>query len=97
MLHGILRVSRRDHMRDEDIRRILQLAPINEVVYTGRPCPNKRCKRRHPYRVMDLKVYRCQTSRTCQEDMDPTDRGRHDGCGCYPGHALDGKFGRNGE
>ena len=36
MLRGILRVSRRDHMRNEEIRRILHLSPIDEVMRSGR-------------------------------------------------------------
>ena len=36
MLRGILGVSRRDHMRNEDIRRILNISPIDEVVRCGR-------------------------------------------------------------
>ena len=36
MLRGILGVSRRDQMRNEEIRRILQLAPIDEVIRSGR-------------------------------------------------------------
>ena len=33
---GILGVSRRDHMRNEEIRRILHLSPIDEVMRSGR-------------------------------------------------------------
>ena len=36
MLRGILGVSRRDHMRNEEIRRILHLSPIDEVMRSGR-------------------------------------------------------------
>ena len=36
MLHGILGVSRRDHMRNEEIRRILHVSPIDEVMRGGR-------------------------------------------------------------
>ena len=36
MLRGILRVSRRDHMRNEEIRRILHLSPIDKVRRGGR-------------------------------------------------------------
>ena len=36
MLRGILRVSRRDHMRNEEIRRILHISPIDEVMRCGR-------------------------------------------------------------
>ena len=36
MLRGILGVSRREHMRNEDIRRILHITPIDEVMRSGR-------------------------------------------------------------
>ena len=36
MLRGILRVSRRDHMLNEEIRRILHVSPIDEVMRRGR-------------------------------------------------------------
>ena len=36
MLRGILRVSRRDHTRNEEIRRILHLSSIGEVLRGGR-------------------------------------------------------------
>ena len=36
MLRGILGVSRRDLMRNEEIRRILHLSPIDVVIRSGR-------------------------------------------------------------
>ena len=36
MLRGILGVSRRDHMRNEEIRRILHISPIEQVIRSGR-------------------------------------------------------------
>ena len=36
MLRGILGVSRREHMRNEDIRRKLHITPIDEVMRGGR-------------------------------------------------------------
>ena len=36
MLRWILGVSRRDHMRNEEIRRILHISPIDEVIRCGR-------------------------------------------------------------
>ena len=36
MLRGILGVSRREHMRNEEIRRILHITPIDEVMRSGR-------------------------------------------------------------
>ena len=36
MLRGILGVTRRDHMRNEEIRRILHVSPIDEVMRCGR-------------------------------------------------------------
>ena len=35
MLRGILGVSKRDHMRNEEIRRILHVSPIDEVMRGG--------------------------------------------------------------
>ena len=36
MLRGIIGVSRRDHMRTDEIRRILHVSPIDEVMRGGR-------------------------------------------------------------
>ena len=36
MLRGIPGVSRREHLRNEDIRRILKMTPIDEVMRGGR-------------------------------------------------------------
>ena len=36
MLRGILGVSRREHMRNEEIRCILHVSPIDEVMHGGR-------------------------------------------------------------
>ena len=36
MIRGILEVSRRDHMRNEEIRLILHISPIDEVMRCGR-------------------------------------------------------------
>ena len=47
-------------------------------------CPETRCKQRHP-QSDGAGNSRYQTTRTSQEDMAPTDQGRHDGRGCYPG------------
>ena len=83
-----LGVSRRDHMRNEEIRRILHLSPIDEgyaqwpssLVWT---CPETRCNQRHP-QSDGAGNTRYQTTRAPQEDMTPTDEGRHGGRGCYP-------------
>ena len=60
MLRGILGLSRRDHMRNKDIRRILQLAPIDEVMRSGRLRWFRHVQRRDANnvtcRVMDLAV-----------------------------------------
>ena len=79
MLRGILGVSRRDHMRNEEIGRILHVSPIDEVTPSSLvwTCPETRCKQRHsqsdgPGNTM------YQTTRTSQQDMSPTDQGRHD-------------------
>ena len=47
-------------------------------------CPETRCKQRHPQSDAPGNA-RYQTTRTSQEDMAPTDQGRHNGRGCYPG------------
>ena len=49
-----------------------------------RTCPETRRKQRHP-QSGEPGNGRCQTTRTSQEDMAPTNQGRHDGRGCYPG------------
>ena len=46
-------------------------------------CPETKCKQRHPQSGAGNTRY--QTTRAPQEDMAPTDEGRHDGRGCYPG------------
>ena len=92
MLRGILGMSRRDHVRNEEIRRIglLHVSPIDEVMRGGRlhwfgHCPETRCKQRHP-QSDGAGNTRYQTTRMSQEDMARTDQGRHDGRGCYPGY-----------
>ena len=47
-------------------------------------CPETRCKQRHS-QIDGAGNTRCHTTRTSQEDMAPTNQGRHDGRGCYPG------------
>ena len=87
MLRGILGVSRRDHMRNVEIRRILHLSPLgyaqwpSSLVWT---CSETRCNQRHP-QSDGAGNTRYQTTRAPQEDMAPTDEGRHGGRGCYPG------------
>ena len=75
-------------MRNEEIRRILHLSPIDEVMRSGRlhwfwTCPETRCNQRHP-QSDGAGNTRYQTTRAPQEDMPPTDEGRHGGRGCYP-------------
>ena len=49
-----------------------------------RACPETRRKQRHTQSDVAGNT-RCQTTRTAQEDMEPSDQGRHDGRGCDPG------------
>ena len=60
MLRGILGVSRREHMRNEDIRRILHITPIDEVMRNGRHCWFGHVQRRDANnvtrRVMELAI-----------------------------------------
>ena len=84
MLRGILGVSRRDHMRNGEIRRILHVSPIDEVMRGGRLRWFGHVQRRDANngtrRVMDLVI-----QGTDDEDVPirhgtkpPTDQGRHD-------------------
>ena len=80
----------RDHMRNEEIRRILHISPIDEVMRCGRLRWFGHVQRRDAdnvtRRVMNLAIpYRYQTTRKPQEDVAPTIEGRHDGRGCDPG------------
>ena len=60
MLCGILGVSRRDHMRNEEIRRILHVSPIDEVMRCGRLRWFGHVQRRDAdnvtFRVMNLAI-----------------------------------------
>ena len=47
-------------------------------------CPETRCNQRHP-QSDGAGNTRYQMTRAPQEDMAPTDEGRHGGRGCYPG------------
>ena len=47
-------------------------------------CPETRCGQRHP-QSDESDNTRYQMTRTPQEDVAPTNQGRHDGRGCYPG------------
>ena len=88
MLRGILGVSRRDHMRNEEIRCISHVSPIDEVMHGGRLRWFGHVLRRDPNNVTQSDGpgnTRYQTTRTSQEDTAPTNGGRHDGRGCYTG------------
>ena len=52
--------------------------------------PETRCKQHHP-QSDGAGNTRYQKTRTSQEDMAPTDEGRHDGRVCYRGCGLDRK------
>ena len=75
-------------MRNEEIRRILNVLPIDEVMRGGRFRWFGHVQRRdadHVTRkVMNLAIPMYQSTRTSQEDMAPADQGRHNGRGCYP-------------
>ena len=61
MLRGILVLSRRDQMRHEDIRPVLHLSPIDEVMRSGRlrwiGCAERRDANNFTRRVMGLGPY----------------------------------------
>ena len=82
-------------MRNEEIRRILHITQIDEVMRHGRLRWFGHVQRRDTNNVTrsdDPDNTRYQTTRTSQEDVAPTIEGRHDGRGCYPGrgHRPDG-------
>ena len=60
ILRGFIGVSRRDHMRNEEIRRILHISPIAEVMRIGRLRCFGHVRRRDANnvsrRVMDLAI-----------------------------------------
>ena len=74
MLRGILGVSRREHMRNEDIRRILHITPIDEVMRSGRLRWFGHVQRQCHPQSDEPGNTRCQTTRTAQEDMAPTNQ-----------------------
>ena len=88
MLRGIIGVSTRDHnakRRDSThitpfIERRANAQWPSSLVWT---CSETRCNQRHP-QSDEAGNTRYQTTRAPQEDMAPTDEGRHGGLGCYP-------------
>ena len=83
MLRVILGVPR----RNEDIRRMLELAPIDEVIRSGRLVDLDNVHRRDANKVTRRVVdHTIQATRVRRKDMAPTDHGRRDGCGCYIGY-----------
>ena len=88
MLRGILGVLRRDHMRNNNIRRILQLS--GTMSYSGRLRWFGNVQRRYENtvtrRAMDLAIPGIRRRGRPRRHMAPTDQGRPDGCGCYPGY-----------
>ena len=89
MLRGIPRVSIRDHMWNEEIRRKLHLSPIDEVMRSGRLRWFEHVQRRDANnvtrRVMELALSGTRRRGRPRDDIVPTDEGRHDERGCYPG------------
>ena len=68
------------HMTPSTDRRGYAQWPFS-LVWT---CSETRCNQRHP-QSDGAGNTRYQTTRAPQEDMAPTDEGRHDGRGCYLG------------
>ena len=76
---GILGVSRLDRMRNKEIRRILHLVPIENVMYHGwsvcPTCPKRICKQRQPqsgeHDCADTRVYQTtrESTKTCHQHM----------------------------
>ena len=96
MLRRILGASRRDHMRNEEILRILHynLHPSMRLcivaAFVGLDM-SKEEMRMSPAVVDHTGWCSWQYQVPDDEgpppkDMTPTDEGRHDGCGCYPGY-----------
>ena len=76
-----------DHMRNDEIRRILHLFPSTRLcsvaVFVGLD------KSKEDMRTPSLAEwwtwqYQVPDDEDAQDDMAPTDQGRHDGCECYP-------------
>ena len=88
LLRGILGVSIRDHVRNEEFRRILHLAPIDEVMRSGRlrwfGHVHRRDANNVTRRVMELAIpgtrRRGRPKKTCHQQMKEDMGGR----GCYP-------------
>ena len=86
----------RDHRSIETIPHAKRGNPTHSTRFTDRrgyarwpsslgwTCPETRCGQRHPQSDEPGNT-RYLTTRTSQEDMAPTNQGRHDGRGCYPG------------
>ena len=76
MIRGILGVSRRDHIRNDEIRRILHLSPIDEIMCSGRRRWYGHVHRRDANnatgRVKDLAIpgnRRGRPKKTCHQHM----------------------------
>ena len=83
MLREILGVSRRDHAKRGNPTHSTRFTDRRDssLVWTR---PETICKQRHSQNDEPGNT-RYQTTRTSQQDMAPTNEGRQDGRGCYPG------------
>ena len=76
MLRGILGVSRLEHIRNEEIRKTLNILPIDGVLHNG----SDMCKDdRRTTPPAELLATRCQMVRTPNEGVETPDERGHEG------------------